>query len=642
ITALNRELEHHIDELEHVSRALRTLSAGNRTMLRAGSEQELLESMCKAIVETGGYDTAVVWYCHNDDGKALKPAAESGYPGGLSALDTLKATWADDEYGRGAVGSAIRNQETCVVSDLPNDPRYRQWKAELRDATSVIACPLRVDGTVIGALAIYDAERNAFGRDEGALLTESAEDLAYGIAALRARVAQRRNQEAMHRLTHHDALTGLPNETQFTESLTAALAEGKLNDRPFAILQANIERLSQINDALGFNHGDQLLRAFGDRLRSAVPEFAMVARLRGDEFAVLLPDSNAGAALSMVRQLQRELETPFRIADISLEVSAKIGVALFPEHGPTVHDLYRHMDIAMRLAKKRDMEHVIFDATMNTAHSRSLTIASELRRAIERGDLLLYLQPKVEIASGRLCGAEALVRWKHAERGLIPPNEFIGLAENTGLIKPLTEWVVETAMLLNRDWGEMGCALPIAVNLSARNLRDGHLLERIRNLRAAMGPTAGLFEIEITESTVMEDAEFALQVLHSLRDEGIPLYIDDFGTGYSSLAYLQKLPVEYIKIDQSFIRNMAVRKDSERIVHSTVDLIRDLGRKSVAEGIEDQATWNLLTALGCDLGQGYFIARPMPSEDFQDWIKGYRPLAITHPPSTEGEASSQR
>jgi EAL domain-containing protein (putative c-di-GMP-specific phosphodiesterase class I) len=254
-----------------------------------------------------------------------------------------------------------------------------------------------------------------------------------------------------------------------------------------------------------------------------------------------------------------------------------------------------------------------------------LTIAGELRRAIEGGDLLLYLQPKVEFATGRVCGAEGLVRWKHAERGLIPPIEFISLAEHTGLIKPLTEWVIETAMRLIQGWERQGCALPIAVNLSARNLREDDLLERIRLLQSTWGIAPGLLELEITESAVMEDAEFALRVLHSLREEGIALHIDDFGTGYSSLSYLQKLPVEYIKIDQSFVRDMCTSKDSALIVRSTIDLVHDLGRKTVAEGVETQGDWDQLAAFGCDIAQGYFIAKPMPAEEFLAWVAQFRP-----------------
>lgn len=626
IQDLNTELARHVHQLEHVSRALRTLSAGNRAMLRATDEQALLDSMCAAIVDAGGYDTAVVWYCLDDMAKSLLPMAQSGYPGGLTALDGLGSTWADDDYGHGAVATAVRSGTSRHVGNIPADPGYAPWQEHLSRYASTLACPLRVGHQVIGALAIYDTEVDAFGPDEIQLLGESADDLAFGIATLRARVEQQQNQETVHRLSHYDTLTGLPNETHFSEALNAALDTGQRLQRPFAMFQANIERLSEINDALGFAQGDQLLCEFASRLRTAVPQPNTVARLRGDEFSALLPDAGAGEALAMVLRLEEALARPFRIADIGLEITTQIGIVLYPEHGTSTHDLYRNMDIAVHQAKKDGAPHRVFIPEPSPERSRRLTIASELRRAIEGGDLRLYLHPKVDMATGRVSGAEGLVRWQHAQRGLIPPGEFIGLAENTGLIRPLTEWVIETAMLLLRDWQGQGCALPIAVNLSARNLRDDNLLERIRRLQADLGVAPGLFEMELTESTVMEDAEFALRVLHGLRDTGIPLYIDDFGTGYSSLAYLQKLPVDYIKIDQSFVRGMD-SKDCACIVRSTIDMVHDLGRKAVAEGIETRESWDQLARLGCDYAQGYFIARPMPAEEFPAWVEAFRPPA---------------
>lgn len=629
IRALNTALQHRVRELEYASRALRTLSAGNRTMLRASDEQGLLESMCRAIVDAGGYPVAMVWYRVDDEAKSLRPMAESGYPAGLTPLRKLKLSWADNEYGGGVVATAIRTGQTSVVQDIFADPNYERWRPYFISNASGIACPLRVDGEVIGALVIYRAETEIISPDEVTLLSESADDLAFGIATLRVRAEQQRSQETMLRLTRFDALTGLPNETQFTELLTAAIETGKQQDQPFVVLQTNIERLGEINDALGFGSGDQMLREFALRLRTAAPNAAMVARLRGDEFAVLLADSDASDAITLVKHLQDQLERPFPIADIPLDVSARVGIAVFPEHGSTRHDLYRHMDIALNQAKKKGVTHVVFDPVQDHKPSYRLTMAGELRRAIEDGDLLLYLQPKVEMATGRVCGAEGLVRWKHAQRGLIPPNEFIGLAEHTGLIKPLTEWVVETSLRLNQAWASQGCALPIAVNLSARNLRDENLLEKIRQLRATWGKAAGLLELEITESTVMDDPDFALRVLHSFRDEGIALYIDDFGTGYSSLSYLQKFPVEYIKIDQSFVRDMTASKDSAVIVRSTIDLVHDLGRKTVAEGVETQRHWDQLAAYGCDIAQGYFIARPMPPEDFPVWVAQFSPPVTT-------------
>lgn len=624
IHALNTELRQRIDELQRVDRALRTLSAGNRAMLRARDEQSLLDSMCQAIADAGGYPIATVWYALDDEARSLRPAAQSGYPPGLAVLQQIKATWADNARGRGAIGTAIRTGEPSVVHNMLVDPDYEPWRAFLMGNASCIACPLKVGGRIIGALSIFAPEPGAFGPNEVPLLCESADDLAFGIATLRARTEQEAVQRAMQRLSHFDPLTALPNETLFTQWLTEAIDAATSQGRPFAALQINIERLSDINDALGFLHGDQLLKEFAARLRAAAPEAAPVARLRGDEFALLLADTDAPSAVAVAQRLEAALAQPFPVADILIEVSANTGIVVFPDHGDTVHDLYRHMDLAESQARRKGSRHAVFDPSRNPDPARSLGLAGELRRAIEGGDLVLHLQPKVDFASGRVTGAEGLVRWQHAYRGLVYPGDFIGLAERTGLIRPLTEWVIQTALRLNAAWRLRGQALPIAVNLSARNLRDEDLLKNIRG----WGAGNGLLELEITESTTMEDPEFALRVLHELRQEGIPLYIDDFGTGYSSLSYLQKLPVEFIKIDQSFVRDMSTDRDSALIVRSTIDLAHDLGRKVVAEGIETQADWDHLAQLGCDLAQGYFIARPMPADGFPAWVERFRRPAL--------------
>lgn len=629
IQSLNTELAQHVRDLQRTSRILRTLSAGNRTMLRATDELELLESMCRTVVETGGYAIAAVWYRSQDEHQSLRPMAGIGPAEGLAALYKLKTSWADNENGQGVVAHAIRSGQTQVAHDMLTDPHYAVWRDQLMGVGSGLACPLRVGEHTIGALAIYAADSHAIGPDEEALLSEMADDLAFGIATLRARQQRQEFQAAMHRMTHFDVLTGLPNETQFTEFLVAAIASGQRLGQSFSVLQTNVGRLNEINDVMGFGQGDQLLREFGDRLCAAAPATALVARLRGDEFAMLLPNSQVADAIALAERIEIQLEQPFAIADIQMDVSATIGVAVFPDHGITPHDLFRHVDSALNLAKKMGCSHYVYDPEQNKDQSRRLNAAGELRRAIEGGDLLLYLQPKVDMQTGAVCGAEGLVRWQHAQRGIIPPVEFIGLAEHTGLIRPLTEWVIETALRLNQAWERQGCALPIALNLSARNLRDEKLVEKIRSLKATWGATAGLLELEITESTVMDDAEFALGVLHRLRAEGIPLYIDDFGTGYSSLTYLQKLPVDYIKIDQSFVMDMTASKASLAIVRSTIDLAHDLGCKTVAEGVETREHWDQLAALGCDFAQGYWIAKPMPAEQFPAWLAQYRPPSAT-------------
>jgi diguanylate cyclase (GGDEF)-like protein len=521
----------------------------------------------------------------------------------------------------------VRTGQTAVARDLETNPAYAPWRPYLFGVAAGLACPLVVGGKVIGVLSIYSDEADAFTDSELALLEELTGDMAFGIASMRARAAQRKTEEAMHTLTYFDTLTGLPNATQFGTLLEDSIESHGQSQRSFALLQTNISRLSEINDALGFAHGDQLLRAFAARMRQAAPESATVARLRGDEFAILLPDSDAESALALVQRLKEALSQPFPIADIPLDVSVTIGIVLYAQHGTTPHDLYRHMDIAMRQARQAGNTHAIYDPTLSHHLPSRLSLASELRRAIEHGDLQLHLQPKVHIGSGRVSGAEGLVRWQHASRGMIPPGEFIGLAEQTGLIRPLTDWVMEAGLRMAHALRARNIHQPIAINLSARNLRDEHLLDKIRRLQAQWGDLGGLLEFELTETAVMEDAEYALRILNRLHDAGVRLYIDDFGTGYSSLSYLQKLPVDYIKIDQSFVRALASSMDSSVIVRTTIDLAHDIGRKVVAEGVETRAHWDQLAAYGCDLAQGYFLARPMPQERFEEWLQQFRPPA---------------
>ena len=623
IQILNAEMAQRVAELERVTRAWKTLSAGNSAMLRATDEPQLLKSMCQAIVDAGGYSTAMVWYAVDDAAKSMRPMAECGYGPGMEALHRLQPTWGEGECSRGAIASAIRTGETQVIGNLQTDPVYQNWRSFLDGNSSCIASPLFVGHTVVGALAIFSPEPELFGPDEARLMNELTEDLAFGIASLRAKAERNKTEAAMRQLTRFDTLTGLPNETQFVEELKRAIDEAQSSPVPqsFAMLQINVERLGDINEALGFAHGDQLLREFGQRLLMLAPDERRVARLRGDEFALLLSPGGEGAALAMVDRLQAMLRQPFAIADISLDISARVGIALHPAHGATPGELLRHMGIAVAQARKLGRTHKVYAPQTVENRPKQLSLAGELRHAIEAGDMQLYLQPKVEMPSGRVLGAEALVRWKHAQHGLIPPGEFIALAEHTGMIKNLTEWVVEAAMRVCREAERRGEALPIAVNLSARNLRDSGLLDRVRLLQKSWGIPRGLLEFEITESTVMEDPEFARNMLHTMRGEGIPLYIDDFGTGYSSLAYLQKLPVECIKIDQSFVRDMSRNKEAAVIVKSTIDLAHELGRKVVAEGVETQEDWDRLAQLGCDVAQGYFIARPMPAADFAAWTR---------------------
>ena len=594
IQSLNAALAQRVQALEHASRALETLSAGNRAMLHATDEQSLLDTMCREMVRAGRYAAVAIWYRDGPASGFLRPMAESGFPGGLPALRGLAIEW----------------------TELHDRPKLQP----LASLGSVLACPLKVNQEVLGCIAVFAVAPNYFQVQEEALITESADDLAYGIATLRARSAQKETQQRLVFLSRHDALTGLPNEASFTASLQTAMGSVIDVGGSLAVLQFNVERLGDINAALGFSQGDQILREFGARLRVAVPDDAVVARLRGDEFALLLPSGTASEAVTLLQRLEPMWAHPFPIADLAVDVSARVGIALFPAHGATVHDLLRNVDLAVSVAKRRGLDHVMFDPGLNRERPQRLTLASELRRAIEGGDLRLYLQPKIEMATGRVSGAEGLVRWQHGTRGMIPPAEFIELAERTGLIKPMCEWVIAAALDLNRQWVSEACAVPIAVNLSARNLRDEHLLDKILRLQSDAGIPAGLLELEITESTVMDDSQLALRVLHSLREAGIPLAIDDFGTGYSSLSYLRRFSFDTLKIDRSFVAPLCEDANAAALVRAIVAMAHSLSLKVVAEGVETPAQLEFLQSLGCDYLQGYLLSLPLDTEHFTAFL----------------------
>jgi diguanylate cyclase (GGDEF)-like protein len=383
----------------------------------------------------------------------------------------------------------------------------------------------------------------------------------------------------------------------------------------------DLDRFKEVNDTLGHASGDELLKQVGDRLSQSVRESDTVARLGGDEFGVLLPKVvDAEAAVAVARKLRTTLEDPFTIHGLALQMEASIGIALYPEHGGDVQSLLQRADVAMYVAKEHPAGCEVYSRDRDDYSPDRLTLLTGLRRAIDRGELLLHYQPKADLRTGEILGVEALVRWRHPERGMIPPDEFIPAAQKTGVIGPLTMFVLDEALRQCRTWLLQGLELCVAVNLSTRNLLDLHLPEAVAELLARWEVPAGLLELEITESTILADPVRAMQILSRLDEMGVRLSIDDFGTGYSSLAYLKRLPVDELKIDKSFILGMDESENDEVIVRSTIDLGRNLGLRVVAEGVESPQAWSRLAQLGCNVAQGYFLSRPVPAEQLTQWL----------------------
>ncbi len=629
---LAEKLQHHEDkldaanrELSRINRALLTLGSGNRTLVRAIDEQSLIEGMCRLIVETGGYRLAWVGYAEHDSGKSIRPAAQAGFDEGY--LDSLKLTWADTERGRGPSGTAIRTGAPCLVHDVLTDARFGPWRQDAlkRGYRACICLPIRLRGKVIGALNIYSAESDAFMRKEVDLLTELADDLAFGIATVRMRAESQKAHETIWRMAYYDEVTGLPNHARLTEFLQQMLADANAagDTASFSLLILDIDRFREINDAVGIENANALLMEIGLRIRNALPEHEMVARMRGDEFAALLPETSLDHAVRTAHRILEIMQQPFTTGDLSLDVRVSIGIAQFPQHGDQIDLLLRRADLAVRRAKGSDSGYAIYEQELDDDSPRRLALASDLRRAIDTELLQQHYQPKIDMKTGQLCGVEALARWHSLQYGTIAPSEFIPLAEHTGLIRPLTYNAIEAAMRQLRTWSETGLKFPVAVNLSARNLRDPALVNRIRSLIGDYGIDCGQLELEITESAIMEDPDGALDVLTRLSEMGIALSIDDFGTGYSSLSYLNNLPVNAIKIDKSFVIDMLSNEDAALIVRSTIVLAHDLGLRVIAEGIESKASWQRLAELGCDVAQGYYVARPMHASDLDQWIHSH-------------------
>lgn len=418
----------------------------------------------------------------------------------------------------------------------------------------------------------------------------------------------------------YDNLTDLPNRALFTDRLKLALAAARRETKSLAIILLDVSRLKEVNEILGHDNGDIVLQEVASRLSTTLRKTDTVARLGGDEFAILLPVADKVSLDRAITKILTAMQLPTLIEGISIDIQVSMGVAMYPEHGEDPHLLLSRADVALRVAKNEISGFFIYESGRDLHKRRRLSLLGELRQAIDQNELVLYYQPQINIASGEIMGVEALLRWPRTTEELVSPAEFVPLAEQTGLIRPLTLWVLEQAVAQCRRWRTNGLNLQVSVNLSARNLLDTTLPDTLATILADQQVPADCLMLEVTESAVMLHADRSLQTLKQLDEMGASLSIDDFGTGYSSLSYLMRLPVSELKIDQSFVFGMAKNESESIIVRSTIDLAHNLGLKVVAEGIEDQETLQLLTTLGCDIGQGYLFARPMSPENFGQWL----------------------
>jgi len=432
----------------------------------------------------------------------------------------------------------------------------------------------------------------------------------------------RRQSEENRRLALYDSLTGLPNRTLFLDRAEQAILAAKRQPAEVAVLILDIDRFKEINDTLGHGAGDFLLTQVEPRMRPVLREGDTIARFGADEFAVLLPQlDSTDTATSIARRLRRALDQPILVEDLPLAVEATVGIAVAPEHADSAELLVRRADVALHVAKAAKSGFEVYSPKIDAHSKPRLSLLGELRRGIADGELVLHYQPQLDAVTCRLQRVEALVRWAHPTRGLLLPAEFLPLAEQTRLIRPLTRWVIERALRDWRLWRDQGLDVAVGVNLSARSLGDEELPTELALLLAEAGAPPGTLTLELTESAVMADPFRAASILGRLSRMGVRLALDDFGTGYSSLAYLKRLPVDELKIDRSFVSHMGADTDDAAIVRSTVELARSLRLGTVAEGVETSEALATLRAFGCESVQGFLFARPLPAVEMGEWAR---------------------
>lgn len=431
----------------------------------------------------------------------------------------------------------------------------------------------------------------------------------------------KKQMEALAHQALHDSLTSLPNRTLLYDRLEQGIIAAKKDHYSFSLILIDLDHFKAINDTLGHHYGDLLLQHVANRLSGLVKDTDTVARLGGDEFALFLPSTTQEEALQIAENVIAAMEQPFILDEHVLSIRLSQGLVFYPEHGENVEALMKKADIAMYTAKRTDQGYSIYSPELDNHSIEQLSLIGELRDALENDKLMLYYQPQVDMKTKKVTGVEALLRWIHPVYGFIPPDRFIPIAEQNGLMKKLTMWVLDKSLAQSKEWKEEGIDLQVSINLSASNLQDYQLAEEVEELLKMYSIAPEMLTLEITESFIMKNPTRAMEILQHLSSLGIKLSIDDFGTGYSSLAYLKRLPVDEIKVDRSFVMDMLEDKNDEIIVRTVINLAHNLGLEVVAEGIENIEVWDKLSIMECNTAQGYYLSAPIPPKSLFEWYE---------------------
>jgi len=538
-------------------------------------------------------------------------------PPGMDGVETICNIWADDPYAE------------IVICTAYSDYSWDEIIGRLGHTDKLLFLKKPFDTISVKQMALtlvkkwnLDSQARHYVMD----LENEVEIRTQQLNKLLKKLKHKNKQltDTNERLAHvavHDSLTNIPNRVLFNDRLQHSILLASRENKSFAVCIMDLNKFKEINDNEGHNIGDQVLKTIAERLNEAFRKSDTLARLGGDEFALLLPKVPRGSIPIVADKIISEVEKPIIINGESFSVGISIGFALYPEHGEDNSTLINCADFAMYNCKRSDVKYSIYDSEEDAERHEYNKLTKDLEKAIEEGDLELHYQPIVDIKAKLVRGVEALCRWTHPEKGSIQPVEFIKIAEENNLILPLTEWVLQTAIKQCSEWKDAGHELTMSINLSANNLKDNRLPEKISESLSKVELDPKWVHIEITESMTMDDPDQAMKMLEKINDMGVSISMDDFGTGYSSLSYLSKLPIDELKIDRGFVLEMDSEKENAIIVKSTIDLAHNLGLSVVAEGIEEEHILKMLNDYGCEHAQGFHICKPQPGDLFLDWLE---------------------
>jgi diguanylate cyclase (GGDEF)-like protein len=623
------------EQKERLARMFAALSATNEAIMRAGSRAELFELVCVGAA-SGGKFTSTTIALANPGSDFLTIVAAAGPSAETTRHVRLSISDAYPE-GRGLSGTAFRTQQPCLSNDYPTDPRVTAFHAIVQGdgARSGAAFPLIIRGQAVGVMIYMSTEPDTFTPEFAGLLQRLADNVSFALENFERADEKTKADERIEYLASHDSLTKLPNREMFNELLRHAIEGANRHQRSMALLFIDLDRFKVINDSLGHDAGDMLLVEVANRLRGVLRASDVVARLGGDEFVVLLEETAERNDVARIAgHLLSALGRPTQLSGHECHATASIGIAMYPSDGLDAQALTKNADMAMYLAKEDGKNAFRFFSKEIKAQSiERLTLESALRRALEREQFSLHYQPKIDITSGQITGVEALLRWAHPELGLVSPAQFIPLAEETGLIVPIGRWVLKEACAQNMAWQRHGLRpVTIAVNLSPRQFADGQLLHDVDEALLASGMSSPLLQLEVTESMVMRNVSRATRVLDAIQSRGIRIAIDDFGTGYSSMSLMKQFPIDTIKIDRSFVRDLADDSEDQAIAQAIISMGKALGMTVIAEGVETVEQREFLRAHACDEMQGYLFSKPLPPRELAELL---RSTAVASSPSLQ-------